>query len=634
MKRLGALLLLLTTTAFALPTFYGTRGTNFVSSGLCENMGFLWFNIASEGYKEHVVFQDSSGAISDSFNILAAKPAVSLGFTPWHYLEFSVYGNGYFYSNEAPAATAMGLLDVGGHVKGSIPLTPIDDDTKPVKMGLGIDGFFLMSLPFQLNAANNQAMEQYLGYYPFESSGPEFGGRLMFSSESKFISAHVNAGYWYRSAHHFDDSIVQYPQTVISGVGLESNPLPWLNPFVDFNLNYGLNMGNPDTRLTGLSTHASAGLRFPIMMGKNKGFGLLLTLAGGADPMNFGSTMSAYAGLAIGGDLIPTRERFLRGIVVNEETEEPIKGAVITIAGPDRDSVIQLTTDSLGAFSISEKALMDTDSFYVTAEEYYPETITPEEIEAHKAALNKKDAIPLQMQLPPIKESWIAGVISDAKSMEPLKATVTFNEINTGDILGPIASDAVTGYFRTKIEPGDYNMLTKVEGYKDNQQTVKVELGQDTIIDVFMYAMEVEKPAPPPPPKKLEPVTITGYGRGQRRLLPNQIRMLEDVAETLKENSDATVVITGHTDSVGPNSSNMGIGMARARAVFDFLLMRGIDARRMTVKTASEHNPIGDNRYRSGRRMNRRVELHFSRNNGKTTPENNNNGRPPRERIK
>lgn len=607
MKRPAALFLLLASVAFALPGFQGTRGTNFISSARCEDMGFLWFYITSEGYQEHVIFQDSSGVIQNEYDIWAAKPFISLGFTPWHYLEFSVYGSGYLYMNVAPSATAFGLSDVGGHVKGSIPLTPLDSE-KPMKMAIGLDGFFLMSLPFELDAAANQDMSQYLGYYPFDQAGAEFGGKLLYSLESRYISGHVNAGYWYRSAHTIDTATVQFPQTILGGLGIETTPWPWLNVFADFNLNYGLDMSNPDT-LTGISTHASLGARFPIMMGKNKGFGLLFTVAGGADPLNFGSSMSLYAGIGVGGDLIRPKEKKIEGIVKDAETGNPIVQAKIELSDGARDTVVY--TDSTGRFVLP--VLKEGEKIEVTKDGYYPESRAAEEIGKE---------IALSLELDPVKVSWLAGVVSDAETMEPVGAVIRFNETETGEILEPVSADQVTGYFRLNIPPGLYTMATSAKGYRDDRRTITIRTAQDTIVDVFLSSLV--EPVP-----EMVTVTISGFGKGRTSLNLEQMAQLEKVVEMLTANPDATAVINGHTDSVGSDPSNVRVGEARARAVAEFLVIKGIDARRLQAQSSGERRPVGDNRYRSGRSANRRVQIVFSASSPGTGGGENGGVRPP-----
>jgi OOP family OmpA-OmpF porin len=92
-----------------------------------------------------------------------------------------------------------------------------------------------------------------------------------------------------------------------------------------------------------------------------------------------------------------------------------------------------------------------------------------------------------------------------------------------------------------------------------------------------------------------------------------QIIELDKIVEIMVENPDATVVLVGHTDSVGSDAANLRVGARRAGSVYEFLRSRGIAANRIRIETGGERFPIGDNRYRSGRDANRRVDMYFSR---------------------
>lgn len=592
MKRVIPLILALAVPSFALPTLEGTRGTDFVSSALCEDMGYLWFYMVSGGYVAKVTHVDLSGNPEGESNLLTLQPAVlSIGFTPWHYLEFSAYGSGYFYFEQSSSAMAYGLTNVGGHVKGNLPFTDLD---RPLVVATGIDGFFIMSLPFEIDQAADIRMDSILGFYPFDKTGPEFGAKLLFSLESKYISAHLNGGYWYRSRHTLGEEIVQYPQMIVGGVGLETFPLTWLNIFADFNLYYGLTMLDPDT-LVGVSTYASTGVRIPFKFGPQ----WMLHLGGGADLRYFKLTSTLYAGLAVGGDLIIPKEKKIEGIVLNGETGKPIEGVRIELSGDFIDTV--LYSDSLGHFILPE--LMEGDKILASKKGYHDEMISAEEV---------GDRITLMMD--PIHESWVAGIVSDAETDEPLKAAVQFVALETSEIPTVVNSDPITGYFRTRIDPGNYQIITTSSNYRQDRRVISIPPENESIIDIFL------KPLPKPePPPELPPVTIGGFGRKEYGLSFYQMPELERVAELLEENPDATVVITGHTDSVGSDESNYHVGMKRARTVAEFLALQGIDARRIKVESGGERFPVADNRYRSGRAANRRVELYFSRDAGEFT---------------
>ena len=94
------------------------------------------------------------------------------------------------------------------------------------------------------------------------------------------------------------------------------------------------------------------------------------------------------------------------------------------------------------------------------------------------------------------------------------------------------------------------------------------------------------------------------------RLTPLGRRVLDDAAQKLKENPNLSVEIEGHTDSIGTDQYNLGLGQRRAEVVKGYLTLRHqIDPRRMTALSYGEARPIADNRTEQGRAQNRRVEF-------------------------
>ncbi|MCB0760966.1 MAG: OmpA family protein, partial [Flavobacteriales bacterium] len=67
--------------------------------------------------------------------------------------------------------------------------------------------------------------------------------------------------------------------------------------------------------------------------------------------------------------------------------------------------------------------------------------------------------------------------------------------------------------------------------------------------------------------------------------------------------------ISGHTDNVGNDATNMKLSEERSKAVAKFLSDRGVDAERLLVEWHGEEQPIADNSTESGRQKNRRVEM-------------------------
>lgn len=82
-----------------------------------------------------------------------------------------------------------------------------------------------------------------------------------------------------------------------------------------------------------------------------------------------------------------------------------------------------------------------------------------------------------------------------------------------------------------------------------------------------------------------------------------------DLASTLKEYDETSILIEGHTDNIGSDSYNQDLSQERADSVADKLVALGVDASRIDEKGYGEEQPIADNSTEQGRRQNRRVEV-------------------------
>ena len=73
--------------------------------------------------------------------------------------------------------------------------------------------------------------------------------------------------------------------------------------------------------------------------------------------------------------------------------------------------------------------------------------------------------------------------------------------------------------------------------------------------------------------------------------------------------SEWKLLIAGHTDNVGKETSNMVLSKKRSEAVKTYLTEKGVDPSRMIVEYYGEMKPIADNETEEGRQKNRRVEM-------------------------
>ncbi|HEX4649556.1 MAG TPA: OmpA family protein [Steroidobacteraceae bacterium] len=70
------------------------------------------------------------------------------------------------------------------------------------------------------------------------------------------------------------------------------------------------------------------------------------------------------------------------------------------------------------------------------------------------------------------------------------------------------------------------------------------------------------------------------------------------------------VRIDGHTDTIGRGAFNRRLSEARAAAVRDALIARGVPAEKLRTRGYGARWPVADNHSESGRARNRRIEFH------------------------
>ena len=99
------------------------------------------------------------------------------------------------------------------------------------------------------------------------------------------------------------------------------------------------------------------------------------------------------------------------------------------------------------------------------------------------------------------------------------------------------------------------------------------------------------------------------FDTGKSTLTPASQSILDGIAEALIERPDLNFEVGGHTDNTGSLATNRRLSNARAKAVMDYLVSKGVPANRLTSKGYGPANPIASNKTKEGRAQNRRVSL-------------------------
>jgi outer membrane protein OmpA-like peptidoglycan-associated protein len=92
-------------------------------------------------------------------------------------------------------------------------------------------------------------------------------------------------------------------------------------------------------------------------------------------------------------------------------------------------------------------------------------------------------------------------------------------------------------------------------------------------------------------------------------ILPGSYAVLDRALKVLQDYPDVNLEISGHTDSKGGASYNLGLSQRRADSVKMYFVTRGIASSRLVSVGYGKDRPIADNSTSSGRASNRRTEF-------------------------
>jgi OmpA-OmpF porin, OOP family len=116
---------------------------------------------------------------------------------------------------------------------------------------------------------------------------------------------------------------------------------------------------------------------------------------------------------------------------------------------------------------------------------------------------------------------------------------------------------------------------------------------------------------------KLQPVEVGAtvnlksvlFVQSKPELMPESYPELDVVVDFLKANANVRIELAGHTDNRGVHAHNVRLSQARVNTVKDYLVNKGISAKRISGKGYGGLHPIADNDNEETRILNRRVEF-------------------------
>jgi outer membrane protein OmpA-like peptidoglycan-associated protein len=186
-----------------------------------------------------------------------------------------------------------------------------------------------------------------------------------------------------------------------------------------------------------------------------------------------------------------------------------------------------------------------------------------------------------------------------------VSAKVEVTDLQTGKVTYYTISNRESGeMLACLVSGGNYAFNISKEGYGIVSETYQVNMiaGIDSPLVKDFY---------------LQPLTKGGtfvlknifFETAKFDLKKESNLELEKLVDLMIKNPKLTIEIGGHTDNVGGKQENVILSENRAKAVFDYLVKKGISASRMTSKGYGDTRPLADNKTEKGRAENRRTEF-------------------------
>jgi outer membrane protein OmpA-like peptidoglycan-associated protein len=220
-------------------------------------------------------------------------------------------------------------------------------------------------------------------------------------------------------------------------------------------------------------------------------------------------------------------------------------------------------------------------------------------------AKNKIDlySFELRENIKATKTLWVKGKVFDKKTNAGLQAEVELTNIENGNVISKLITDADGNYLITLPAGKNYAFDAQKKGYlfySDNFSLKENKLDSPLVLNIPLQAIE-----------KGSTIVLKNifFDTKKAELQKASFIELDKVVKLLTENTSMTILITGHTDNVGQAKDNLTLSNNRAKAVTNYFITKGIAAKRLTAKGFGSTKPIDVNTTEIGRAKNRRTEL-------------------------
>jgi len=216
----------------------------------------------------------------------------------------------------------------------------------------------------------------------------------------------------------------------------------------------------------------------------------------------------------------------------------------------------------------------------------------------------KETVIEKTIEIKTTRLTILKGIIKDAVTLNPIEAQIEIIDNDKNEVVSVATSNSSTGKYLISLPSGkNYGIAVKAKDYLFHSENFDIpaatnyqEINKDILLNKLVVGTKII-------------LKNIFFDYAKSTLRPSSFPELERVLKLMNDFPTIRVEISGHTDNQGSLGLNKKLSEARAKAVVDYLISKGISASRLEYQGYAYFQPVATNDTDEGRQENRRVEF-------------------------
>lgn len=196
------------------------------------------------------------------------------------------------------------------------------------------------------------------------------------------------------------------------------------------------------------------------------------------------------------------------------------------------------------------------------------------------------------------------GKTIDALTKKSVESIIEITDNKTGKVVESFTTNSATGKFLISLKSGgNYGIAVKANGYLFHSENFDIPAG--SAYNLVNKTIELKNI------KVGSKIALRNvfFDTGKSSIKAESNTELDRLVKLMKDVPSLRIELSGHTDNTGSASGNQKLSQARANAVVEYLVGKGITKNRLTAKGYGDTKPVASNSTNDGRQLNRRTEF-------------------------